>query len=64
MGFKACQISAQLFKVGIQGAGIQGAGIQRAHELRSLAFFDALEALTSPFKASKNTTITGAALPA
>ncbi len=28
-------------------------GIKRAHELRSLAFFDALEALTSPFKANK-----------
>ncbi|WGI20232.1 hypothetical protein [Amylibacter sp. IMCC11727] len=28
-------------------------GIKRAHELRSLAFFDALEALTSPFKATK-----------
>jgi hypothetical protein len=25
-------------------------GIARAHEMRSLAFFKALEALTSPFK--------------
>lgn len=40
------------------------AGIQRAHELRSLAFFDALEALTSPFKASKNISPTGVALTA
>lgn len=29
-------------------------GIERAHELRSIAFFEALEALTSPFKAKRN----------
>ncbi len=29
-------------------------GIERAHELRSLAFFEVLEALTSPFKAPRN----------
>lgn len=34
-------------------------GIERAHELRSLAFFDALEALTSPFKAIRNRPSTG-----
>lgn len=38
--------------------------IARAHELRSLAFFDALEALTSPFKTSENTSPMGAAVPA
>lgn len=40
------------------------AAITRAHELRSLAFFDALAALTSPFKASTKTSPMGAALPA
>ena len=29
-------------------------GIERAHKLRSEAFFDALEALTSPFKGTEN----------
>lgn len=38
--------------------------IARAHELRSLAFFNALEALTSPFKVSENSTPMGAAVPA
>ena len=40
------------------------AAITRAHELRSLAFFNALAALTSPFKASTKSSPMGAALPA
>jgi hypothetical protein len=40
------------------------AGIARAHELRSLAVFDALAALTRAFKISIKPSPMGAAVPA
>ncbi len=40
------------------------AGIARAHELRSQAFFDALVALTTPFKETKKDAPIAATVPA
>lgn len=40
------------------------AGIARAHKMRSLAFFAALEALTSPLKSNKIRPHTGTVRPA